>query len=134
MLLPLLLAATLQGPPPPPDYAAGSRAEARVIALEQTLDAWGRDALWIGSSSAADLFSTAWALNRCPSCAEGNPLGFSSEARISLKAGMAVATLSITYKLRRDGHHRSATILRWIVTAVNLTLVANNTIHAIRQE
>lgn len=132
-MLPLLLAAALQGPPPPPDYA-GRRAEARVIALEQALDAWGHDALWIGSSSAADLFTTAWALNQCPRCVEGNPLGFSPEARISLKAGMVVTTLAVTYKLRRDGHHRSATILRWVATAVNLTLVVNNSVHAIRKE
>ena len=133
MLSTLLLAAALQGPPPPPDYS-GRRAEARVIELERTLDYWGDDVVWVGTSSAADLFSTAWALNQCPQCVEANPLGFSSEARISLKAGMAIATLSTTYKLRRDGHHKPATIIRWIVTAANFAFVVNNTIHAIRKE
>jgi hypothetical protein len=124
----LLLAANLAGPPPPKDYPG------RIERLEKTMDGIASDTLWIGSSAAADLFTTAWALRECPSCAEGNPLGFSVESRIALKAGGTVVALGACYKLRRDGHHRSAAILRWTVTAVQFALAVNNSYHAIAKK
>lgn len=129
MMIAMLLAASaaLAGPPAPKDYPS------RIDAIEKTMDGTAGDFLWIGTSSAADLFTTAWALHRCPSCYEGNPLGFSVESRVALKAGAAVLVTGGCYKLRRDGHHSSATALRWTFAIISFGLAANNAYHAIKQ-
>lgn len=62
------------------------------------------DTARVGGGLTADLWSTEYALARCPTCREGNVLGVSKNARIWLKAGMAVGIIGINHKLRRDGH------------------------------
>jgi hypothetical protein len=62
------------------------------------------DTARIGGGLVADLWSTEYALARCPECKEGNVLGVSKNARIWMKAGMATGLIAITHKLRRDGH------------------------------
>lgn len=103
------------------------------VAVEKIADDYGRDLAWLIGGNAADLYSTAWALHRCGgSCGEGNPLGPTAEARVALKMATAASTGLTLWKLRRDGHNRTATIVRWASVAVNAALVANNTRHAIK--
>lgn len=103
------------------------------VAVEKIADDYGRDLAWLIGSNAADLYSTAWALHRCDgACGEGNPLGPTVEARVALKMATAASTGLTLWKLRRDGHNRAATIVRWASVAVNAALVVNNTRHAIR--
>ena len=118
---------------------AGARpdaAQAVVVAavpVEKIADDFGEDLYWLIGSHAADLYSTAWALKRCPGCSEGNLLGPSAEARIALKAAGVASTGLTLWKLRRDGHNNWAKWLRRATVAVNGGLVVNNTIHAIRK-
>ena len=64
-----------------------------------------------------DLYSTAYALNKNPDADEGNPLGFSPEARIALKAVTIPMGCYLSRKLRLGGHDHWATGL----TLVNVT-------------
>lgn len=118
--------------------AAGARESAQEISLqpvpvEAIADDFGRDMAWLVGSHAADLYSTAWAIERCDGrCGEGNLLGPTSEARVALKMASAATTGLTMWKLRRDGHGRSASIVRWSYVALNSLLVINNSVHAIR--
>lgn len=104
------------------------------VTVEKIADDYGRDLAWLIGSNAADLYSTAWALHRCDgACGEGNPLGPTVEARVALKMATAASTGLTLWKLRRDGHDRTANIVRWASVAINLAFVANNTRHAIRR-
>lgn len=121
-----LWAASYQERPLPP---------AVVVPVEKIADDFGRDLAWVVGSHAADLYSTSWALSRCGTeCVEGNFLGPTTEARLALKmASVASAGLTI-WKLRRDGHGKTATVIRWAYVAVNGALAVNNTVHAIRRK
>lgn len=133
MLTALALATTLWASA----QVAGARPDAAqavsVAPVERIADDFGRDLAWVVGSHSADLYSTAWALHRCPSCREGNPLGPSSEARIALKMAGTASTGLTLWKLRRAGKNRAATILRWTAVAVNVGLTVNNTRRAIRE-
>ena len=114
---------------------AGARADAQeaavVMPVESIADDFGEDLAWIVGSHAADLYTTAWALHRGGGV-EGNPFGPTPEACIALKmAGSATAGLTL-WKLRRDGHEKTATIIRWVYVGVNGLLVLNNSAKAIR--
>ena len=104
------------------------------VPVERVIDDFGKDLYWLIGSNAADLYSTAWAIHRCDgACGEGNPLGPTVEARLALKMASMASTGLTLWKLRRDGHGRAATIVRWASVAVNSALVANNVRHAIRR-
>lgn len=115
---------------------AGARADVPpvvVVPVEKIADEAARDAFWVIGSHSADLLLTAVAIERCNgACAEGNPLGFNPEARIALKMASSASTMLTIWKLRRDGHGKSATIIRWATVAFNGLLVVNNARHAIR--
>lgn len=67
-------------------------------------------------ASAADLFSTEFALSA--GCYEANPLMRERPVRIGLKAASTVAVLAGTEHLKRHGHSRAASVLRWSVAAL----------------
>ncbi len=116
---------------------AGARADvpqAIVVPIEKIADDSARDMYWLVGSHAADLYSTAWALQRCNgACGEANPLGPTPEARIALKLASTASVGLTMFKLRRSGHGRTATVLRWTYVAVNAALTINNARHAIRK-
>jgi hypothetical protein len=119
---------------------AGARPGAKAavfqpVPVEQIADDFGRDLYWVVGSHAADLYSTAWAIHRCNgACGEGNPLGPTAEARIALKIAGAASTGLTLWKLRRDGHGRAATVLRWMTVATNAIIVTNNMRHVIKRK
>jgi len=136
MLVALALASSL--------WLAGQDAGARPysdrgtvapVPVEKIADEAARDLYWVVGSNAADLYATAWAIERCDgACGEGNPFGPSPEARIALKMAGTASTALTIWKLRRDGHGRMATALRWATVAFNAALVVNNSVHAIRRK
>jgi hypothetical protein len=128
VILALLLASALAGPPPPIDHAALHREIAR------TADGIAADIAWIGLGASADLLSTSAALRWCPECGEGNPIGWDTEARVALKLGMAAGSTAACYRLRRGGHHRAASWLRWITFGVQATAAGLNTYHAVSRK
>lgn len=84
------------------------------------------DTALVGAGLTADLWSTEYALARC-SCREGNPFGDSRNSRLWLKAGTAAGVVTITYKLRKDGHpgwakwtSRGAMVLQFGAVAWNI--------------
>lgn len=113
-------------------HEAGARVDAQdnvvqgsgISSVESIADDYARDLAWVVGSHAADLYSTAWALHR--GAREANPFGPDVESRIALKmAGSATTGLTL-WKLRRDGHGRTATVIRWLYVAGNAALVVNN--------
>lgn len=107
--------------------AAGARADvppAVTVPVERIADDYGRDLAWVVGSHAADLYSTAWALRR--GATEANPLGPDVESRLALKMASCATTGLSLWKLRRDGHGKTATVIRWLYVAGNGLLVANN--------
>ena len=130
-MLSLLLSASL--------YTAAATAGDRPVpstAYEieqaQISQASAKDALWLGTTAAADIYSTAIGLHRCETCFEGNSLIPSPEARIAVKAGYTVVAWYGLRKLRHDGHPKLANVTRWIIVGLNLAFTANNTYHAAR--
>lgn len=98
MILAAILASALVGPPAPcPD--------------RELLHGFVVDSARIGGGLMADLWSTEFALARCPGCREGNPLGVSKSARFYLKVAGAAGTIAACHKLRRDGH---PTWAKWV--------------------
>lgn len=95
-----------------------------LVAVEVIADDFGRDLAWVVGSHAADLYSTAWALHR--GAEEQNPFGPDVESRIALKMASCATTGLALWKLRRDGHGRTASVIRWLYVAGNGLLVANN--------
>lgn len=127
----LLLAVVLQGPPDPPDYR---RVQAEQEELREVIKGSVTDGLWIGLTGAADLYSTAWALRQCEgNCSEGNPAGFSPEARIALKAGGILVASAACYKLRSDGHPKWARGIRIGMIVLNAALVTNNVVRGLKK-
>lgn len=117
---------------------AGARADVPqavvMVPVEKIADEAARDAYWVIGSHSADLYFTALAIERCNgACNEGNPLGHTAEARIALKMASTASTMLTIWKLRRDGHGKTATVIRWATVAFNAALVANNARHAIRR-
>ncbi len=107
---------------------------AAVVPVEKIADDAARDLAWVVGSHAGDLLLTAAAIERCNgACAEGNPLGFNPEARIALKMAATASTALTLWKLRRDGHGKTATVIRWATVAFNAALIVNNGRHAIRR-
>ena len=108
---------------------AGARnvpAQEIIVPVEKIADEAGRDVAWIVGSHAFDLYTTALGLKYCPECVEGNPLGFSVEARIAMKmAGSASAALTC-WGFRRHGHANWARAVRWGTVAINGLIGANN--------
>jgi hypothetical protein len=79
--------------------------------------AWS-DTPWILAASGADYLTTERALSHCVGCSEGNPALRSSGSRAALKLGTTAAAAWTCRKLRKSGHSRAATILRWAAVAV----------------
>lgn len=100
--------------------------------VERIADKFQADVAWIGAGTAADLYSTSAALRWCPACRESNPVGWDTEARISLKLGTGIAATSTCWWLRRSGHPKGATIVRWVVFGIQAAAATNNAVHAIR--
>jgi hypothetical protein len=95
-----------------------------LIPVERIADDYGRDLAWVVGSHAADLYSTAWALRH--GAREANPLGPDVESRLALKMASCASTGLTLWKLRRDGHGKTATVLRWLYVVGNGALVVNN--------
>lgn len=121
----LVLCAALMGPPAPQATL--------TVPVEEISDRVATHLTWIAVGAAADLYSTAWTLSRCPACRESNPLGFNSEARVSLKMATAAAMGLTVYKLERGGHHTGAKIVRWVYVGSAVAFVANNVSHGLRR-
>jgi hypothetical protein len=87
---------------------------------------FARDAAWIGLAASADLASTRYGLQTCPSCREANPLaqGAARQAAVKL-AGTAVA-LYACKELRQHGHPTSAKWFRWSVVILWSGVAAHN--------
>jgi len=101
--------------------------------VEAIADDVARDLAWVIGAHAADLYSTAWAIHRGQgSIKEGNPLGPTPEARIALKVAYTATTGLVMWKLRRDGHGRAASILRWAYVAIAAGLTINNSYLAVK--
>lgn len=92
-----------------------------------------RDAVWLVATGAADIYSTAIGLHRCPPCREGNPILPTPEARIAFKVGYTGVAVFLLRKLRHDGHDRFANIARWGIVGINLFMTGNNTVRAVRR-
>ena len=104
------------------------------VEVEKIADESVRDVAWVVGSHSVDLLFTAAAIERCNgACAEGNPIGFNPEARMALKMAQTASTALTLWKLRRDGHGRAATIVRWATVAINAGFAVNNAVHAIRR-
>ena len=102
------------------------------VTVEQIADPFAKDLAWIGAGAAADLMSTSAALRWCSTCREGNALGWDVEARVSLKLSLAIGAGSGCWALRRAGHGKTATVIRWTLFSVQALATANNAVHAIR--
>lgn len=98
---------------------AGARQDAPaavMVPVEKMADDFSKDLAWVVGAYAADLYTTAFAIES--GGVEANPLGPTPEARIALKTA-GVATVGLTmWKLRRDGHGRAATIVRWVTVGI----------------
>jgi len=115
------------------EAGARSDAQAAIVPVEAIADDVARDLAWVIGAHAADLYSTAWALHRGQgSVVEGNPLGPTPEARIALKVAYTATTGLVMWKLRRDGHGRAASILRWAYVAIAAGLTINNSYLAVK--
>lgn len=116
---------TLTGPPAP-------EAAPKPQPIEGFADRLAADGMWMGTTAGLDLFTTSLALRNCPTCYEGNPLGWDAEARIALKASVFPIAMGACYWLRRTHHDDWANGLRWGVVVVNAFVIANNTVHAVK--
>lgn len=121
-MISFLLAAVLMGPP-----------QAVTVPVEQIADRTASCITWVVGAGAADLYSTSWALARCPSCREANPLGFNSEARIGLKMASGAAFGLACYALERKGHPGWAKIVKWTYVGLTGFFVGNNVFHGARR-
>ena len=129
-MISLLLAATLIGPPAPPPQNEQVTAPQLATQLDHTAEC----VVKVGFVAAGDVGSTGWALARCPTCREANPLGVNAEARIALKLSTAMAVGATCYALERSGHHNAARAVRLGYTLPTLYLIVANVIHAIRRQ
>lgn len=102
------------------------------VPVERIADDFGRDIGWIAFGVSLDLGSTSAALRWCKTCRESNPFGWDSEARFALKLTMATSSGTVCWWLRRNGHGRAATIVRWFTFGVQALAAVNNTVNAVR--
>lgn len=116
-MLALLLAASIVGPPAP--SAKCDRAREQVHGLIV-------DTARVSGGAFLDLWSTEYALARCPTCREGNPLGLSRPARTALKGAFVVGAVAGLHKVRRDGHPVWAKWLGRGLLAVQVGATVNN--------
>lgn len=107
---------------------AGDRPAPVPVVLPAYIEASASDGAWLLGSASADLYTTAIGLHVCRECVEWNPIGPTSEARIALKLGYTAGVWIGLRKLRRDGHGKSANIIRWSVVAINSALAVNNVV------
>ena len=121
----LLLAAALLGPPAPQ--------LAPVVPVEQIADDAADHCALVVAGGAADLMATGWALSRCPTCYEANPLGVNVEARLALKTGGMAGACWLSYKLERRGHRKAAKIFSRTWFFLSMGLAVNNVVHGIRR-
>ena len=90
------------------------------------MDALAQDVAVLSIAAAADTASTHHALSRCPSCYERNPLMSEPALSIAVKAASIAGVSAGCEKLRRDGHGRTAKVLRWTVVAFWMGLAVHN--------
>lgn len=103
-----------------------------AVPVERIADDFGRDLGWIAFGVSLDLGSTSAFIRWCKTCREANPFGWDAEARLSLKVAMATTGGSVCYWLRRNGHDRLATIVRWTLFGIQALAAGSNTLHAVR--
>jgi len=85
----------------------------------------GRDVLVLSLAASADLASTRYALQACPSCREGNPLA-EQAGPVAVKLVGTAAALVICHELRQHGHPRAAKWFRWGVVILWGGVAAHN--------
>jgi hypothetical protein len=112
--------------------AAAAPPEATTCSVEEIAPSLAKTALLYVGLAGADLYSTELALRHCPTCSEGNGLGWNSGARGAGKAATMAGALYGDYWLRRHGHRRMANVVRWVVVGAQVIAVGNNVAHAIR--
>jgi hypothetical protein len=122
----MLLAAILVGPPAPPTPQDVAAEHARI------LRGTAADAVVLSVGAGLDLASTQYALDRCQTCYEANPLMRDPGARYALKVASTAAAVWVCYELRRTGHHKAATTLRWALFAALVGVATNNYLQATR--
>lgn len=123
MVVSLLLAAALTGPPAPKPRT--------VVKVEDIADRMATHTAVIGFAFAADMGTTSWALRRCPTCFEAG-LGADVEARTALHLGYGTAALGACWLLERSGHKNWARAIAAGSAAVFGGAAVSNSIHAIR--
>jgi hypothetical protein len=84
-----------------------------LMAAQAHCGEFSRDAAWIGLAASADLASTRYTLQTCPSCREANPLAPTASRQFVLKAAGTAAALYACQELRQHGHPRGAKWFRW---------------------
>jgi len=89
-----------------------------ILANTARCDERARDVAVLGLAAAADLASTRYGLQACPSCREGNPLMGQPAGSLAIKAVGIAATAWGCDRLRRAGHPRGAKWLRWGVAGL----------------
>jgi hypothetical protein len=108
---------------PVPSGIAATDLERRPAGLRKGIRA---DLSWVFAAGRADYLSTEWALSRCTDCGEGNPLLRRSGSRAALKLAGAAAVVWTCKELRRSGHGRAASVLRWAAVAGWTSAAVNN--------
>ena len=89
-----------------------------LCAVTVSGDEAGRDVLVLSLAASADLASTHYALARCATCREGNPLMGQPAGAVAIKAAGVAAVAWGCGRLRRAGHPRAAKVLLWGVAGL----------------
>jgi len=84
------------------------------------------DVVTLSLAAGADVASTHYALSRCQTCYERNPLMREAAGQVALKAASIAGTAWACDRLRKDGHGGLAKVLRWTVVGVWGGLAVNN--------
>lgn len=88
------------------------------------------DTARIGGGAALDLYATAYCMQK--GCKETNPLGFNAEARVALKAGLAIGGILACHEMRRHGHPNRAKWVGRALLAMQVGFAVNNVVQARR--
>jgi hypothetical protein len=125
----------LVGPPAPePRFVALRLAERPISARREA----AFDVAWMAGAAGFELATKVYALDRCSSCYEANPLARAADGGVEiskavlLKAAATAGVGALCYKFHREGHHRKAKLARWIVVGVWITAGAVNLVQAHR--
>ena len=120
----------------PRDFLPCSRATRGAVCREdrprsafedkRVLDGLVWDSVRVGAGASADVYFTAYCAHANPRCAERNPLGFNTTARIALKTGTGIGIVVGAHELRKRGRHRWATWLTRGALGFQLGLALNN--------